>query len=59
VGHQRITLVLESAQGKQAFIPAMLQLTSDKAVVGVDRVVLTARAGGLIPRLLDREPDGT
>ena len=35
----------------------MLQLTSDKAVVGIDRIVLTARAGGLIPRLLDREVD--
>src|SRR5438067_995078 len=54
---KRIPVVFESAHREQAFIPALLQLGGDQAVVGVDRVILPTGPGCLIAGLLDCQLD--
>jgi hypothetical protein len=49
------SLVLKRPHGEQALIPAPLQLASDQAIVGIDGLVLSASAGGLVARLLQSQ----
>ena len=54
---ERIPLGLECAHGEQALIPAPLEFTGDQAVVRIDRVVLSLRAGHFVARLLECQFD--
>jgi hypothetical protein len=56
---QCIPLVFDSANCEQAVIPALLQLGSDQAIIGVDGVILSACPSGLVAGLLDRQVDLT
>ena len=57
MGCQSVLLRLETLDDTETFVPALLQLGSDQAIIGVDSVVLPTRPARLIACLLDREFD--
>ncbi len=54
---QRVALVLKRADGKQALVPALLQLGGDEAVVGIDGIILATRVADLVASLFQRQLD--
>ena len=55
IRRQSLQLGLQIADDRQALVPAVLQFGGDKAIVGVDGIVLTTRAADLVARLLERQ----
>ena len=56
---QRLKLVLQRAYAREAGIPPPLEFCSDKTIVRIDRVILAARPGRLVSRLLECQLDLT
>src|SRR5271155_3267710 len=54
---ERVAFVFKGTHRKQTLIPSMLKFSCDKAVVGIDSIVLTPRKGGLIAGLLKGKID--
>jgi hypothetical protein len=52
---QRLQFLLQRAYGRQRSIPPPLKFAGNKAVVRIDRVILSPRPGRLIPSLLERQ----